>query len=177
METLRKMMSRDRFAAGASIALEEVREGYARARLRPGDLVYSIRGSIGDCEIVPADLDGANITQDVARVAPVHGVDGPWLRWALLSNPVKEELACGSLGAAVRGINIFDLKRVDIPTPPAEEQRRLATYIGEEIGRLDALTSSADRAIELLQERRAALTSAAVIGQIDVRGFAAVEVA
>lgn len=36
METLRKMMSRDRFAAGASITLEEVREGYARARMEAG---------------------------------------------------------------------------------------------------------------------------------------------
>ena len=37
----------------------------------------------------------------------------------------------------------------------------------------DALTTTAESAITLLQERRAALISAAVTGKIDVRGFAA----
>ena len=36
MDTLRQMMSRDRFAAGAAITLEEVREGHARARMEAG---------------------------------------------------------------------------------------------------------------------------------------------
>jgi acyl-CoA thioesterase len=37
METLRQMMARDRFAAGAAIRLEEVGEGRARARMEAGD--------------------------------------------------------------------------------------------------------------------------------------------
>lgn len=41
---------------------------------------------------------------------------------------------------------------------------------------LDALTAEAQRAIELLQERRTALISAAVTGKIDVRGLAETEV-
>jgi type I restriction enzyme S subunit len=36
---------------------------------------------------------------------------------------------------------------------------------------IDALTTEAQHAIDLLQERRAALISAAVTGQIDVRGL------
>ena len=47
----------------------DIEAPYARARLKAGDLVYSIRGSIGDCEAVPDELEGSNITQDVARVA------------------------------------------------------------------------------------------------------------
>ncbi|MDA0810648.1 MAG: restriction endonuclease subunit S, partial [Planctomycetota bacterium] len=38
--------------------------------------------------------------------------------------------------------------------------------------RLDTLLAEAERAIELLQERRTALISAAVTGKIDVRQFA-----
>lgn len=36
METLRRMMARDRFAAGAEITLEDVSEGHARARMEAG---------------------------------------------------------------------------------------------------------------------------------------------
>jgi len=151
----------------------EIEAPYARARLRANDLVYSIRGTIGDCEIVPEELEGCNITQDVARIAPAEGVDGEWLRFALLCEPVAEDLACGSLGAAVRGINIFDLKRARIPVPTAHERADIATYLVDEIARLERLAESAACAAELLRERRAALISAAVTGQIDIRAHKA----
>jgi len=149
----------------------EIEAPYARARLKSGDLAYSIRGSIGDCELVPAELEGSNITQDVARIAITDGVCAAWARWALLAPAIREDLASGSLGAAVRGINIFDLKRASIPTPPPSEQFAIAAFIDDETARLDALTAEAQHAIDLLQERRTALISAAVTGQIDVRGL------
>ncbi|MBU1067956.1 restriction endonuclease subunit S [Myxococcota bacterium] len=155
----------------------EIEAPYARARLKTGDLVYAIRGTIGDCEIVPAEMEGSNITQDVARVA-IHGDNClRWARWALLSSAVREELACGSLGAAVRGVNIYDLKKVLIPTPPVEEQKQISFYLDAETAKFDVLTAEAQRAIELLQERRSALISAAVTGKIDVRNIKVKETA
>ena len=59
-----------------------------------------------------------------------------------------------------------------IPTPPKEEQKSIAAFLDRETAKLDALTAEAQTAITLLQERRTALISAAVTGQIDVRGFA-----
>lgn len=146
----------------------EIEASYARARLRAGDLVYSIRGTIGDCELVPSELEGANITQDVARVAPRNGINSSWLRHALLSKPVREALACGSLGAAVRGINIFDLKRVSIPVPPPEERDAIARLLDADAQTIEVLSAEARASIGLLRERRAALISAAVTGRIDV---------
>ena len=150
----------------------DIEAPYARARLVAGDLVYAIRGTIGDCEEVPPELHGANITQDVARVAISDQHSARWARWMLLSSAIREELACGSLGAAVRGVNIFDLKRVKAPTPPLFEQTSIVKYLEAECGKFEQLTAAAERVIELLQERRAALISAAVTGQIDVRDAA-----
>ena len=50
-------------------------------------------------------------------------------------------------------------------------------FIAQETAKFDTLTAEAQRAIDLLQERRTALISAAVTGQIDVRGFAEAEAA
>jgi type I restriction enzyme S subunit len=147
----------------------EIEAPFARARLKAGDLVYAIRGTIGDCEPVPVELEAANITQDVARIALANGTCAGWARWTLLASAIREDLACGSLGAAVRGINIFDLKRVRIPTPPPTEQATIAAFLDTETTKLDTLTAEAQRAIDLLQERRTALISAAVTGQLDVR--------
>jgi type I restriction enzyme, S subunit len=155
----------------------EIEAPYARARLKAGDLVYSIRGSIGDCEVVPAEMGGANITQDVARIAVAETASTPWVRWALLAKAVRDALASDSLGAAVRGVNIFDLKRANLPTPPLREQEQIACHINRETSRIDTLIAETQRAIALLKERRSALISAAVTGQIDVRPVAAAEAA
>ncbi|ADC64153.1 restriction endonuclease subunit S [Allochromatium vinosum] len=151
---------------------EAIEAPYARARLRPSDIVYSIRGSIGDAELVPDELLDANITQDVARISPDQTVNSLWLLFVMKSVRVFVQLEQRSLGAAVRGINIFDLKRARIPFPDIQEQKTIATFLDRETTKLDALTAEAQTAITLLQERRTALISAAVTGKIDVRGFA-----
>ncbi len=62
---------------------------------------------------------------------------------------------------------------LDLPVflPPFEEQQHIASRINNECSNLDALTSESETSIHLLQERRSALISAAVTGQIDVRGL------
>jgi type I restriction enzyme S subunit len=69
------------------------------------------------------------------------------------------------------------LRRYRFPKPPYDEQVAIAQFLDREARRFDALILEAQRAVALLHERRAALISAAVTGQIDVRGHAAVEVA
>jgi type I restriction enzyme S subunit len=49
------------------------------------------------------------------------------------------------------------------------EQAEIASCIAGELARIDALSADAELAMELLQERRTALISAAVTGKIDVR--------
>ena len=148
---------------------EEIEAPYARARLKRNDIVYSIRGTIGDAKLVPPELDGANITQDVARISPHSDVDYEWLLYVVASQPVFVQLEQRSLGAAVRGINIFDLKRARIPVPPCKEQKQIAAYLGSDEEKTEAFIREAQRAIGFLQERRSALISAAVTGKIDVR--------
>jgi len=53
--------------------------------------------------------------------------------------------------------------------PPLPEQTVIVKFLNIELTKLDTLTNEAHRAIDLLQERRTALISAAVTGQIDVR--------
>ncbi len=69
-------------------------------------------------------------------------------------------------------INIGILNEIILPVPKMDEQERILSFIDNEIAKLDELTTEANRAIELLKERRTALISAAVTGKIDVRGLA-----
>jgi type I restriction enzyme S subunit len=119
----------------------EIESGYIRSRLRRGDLVYAIRGSIGEVAIVPDELEGVNLTQDAARVAYTPATHGPWLLHALKSAAVFAQLEAGALGATIRGVNIRDLKRASIPVPPRVEQASIAKVLERETSRIDALVA------------------------------------
>ena len=60
--------------------------------------------------------------------------------------------------------------RIIVTIPPKAEQSEIVRYLDKATSRIDNLIADASRAIDLLQERRSALISAAVTGRIDVRG-------
>lgn len=62
---------------------------------------------------------------------------------------------------------------VIFPVPALGEQREIVSYVKSETKKLDALSSATEQAIALLKERRAALITAAVTGQLDVEALEA----
>ena len=74
------------------------------------------------------------------------------------------------MGAAVRGVNIRDLKRAIIAVPRGEEQPEVAAFLNRETAEIDALIAKVREHMERLREYRGAVISAAVTGRIDVRG-------
>lgn len=98
----------------------------------------------------------------VARAAA--GVDTRWL---------AEMLRIMNLGqysqtAAQPGIGTSNILPLEIPLPPYVEQRSIADRIDVETTKIDTLIAKAERFIELSKQRRAALITAAVTGQIEV---------
>ena len=61
------------------------------------------------------------------------------------------------------------VKNAPFPKPPIAEQHDIVQFLNEKLATFDGLIAEAQRTIDLLQERRTALISAAVTGQIDVR--------
>lgn len=109
----------------------KIDDEFKRSRLRSGDILISIRGTVGRVAPVPPALEGANITQDTARLSirPEH--DGVYVLHMLRSRFVQRQLHSRTTGLAVRGINIGELRKVLIPTPALEEQRALAQRLSQ----------------------------------------------
>jgi type I restriction enzyme S subunit len=72
-------------------------------------------------------------------------------------------------GGNQAALNCEILSALRIPLPPPQEQSQICALLNSRLQEFDTLTAEAQRAIDLLQERRTALISAAVTGQIDVR--------
>ncbi len=67
-------------------------------------------------------------------------------------------------------LNYGNFRQVRLPRPGRVEQQQIADYLDRETARIDALTKTTERSIDLLKERRVAFITAAVTGQIDLRG-------
>lgn len=63
------------------------------------------------------------------------------------------------------------LRELRVACPTTSEQREIASFLDHQKSKIDGLIREAESAINLLQERRSALISAAVTGQIDVRDW------
>jgi len=86
--------------------------------------------------------------------------------WLWMRRPILISL---STGGGQPNLSQNDLRQIRILTPPLEEQTAIAGYLDAETGKIDALVTKVEEALERLQEYRTALITAAVTGKIDVR--------
>jgi type I restriction enzyme S subunit len=129
---------------------EKIAHEYRRSTLRSGDLLYAIRGTFGHVAVVPPELDGANITQDTARLAMDPRVSSRFVLLALRSPHAQSRVQRAAKGVAVQGVNLGDLRELLMPLPPIAEQEEIAR-------RVDRLLELADHISEQVaaSERRA----------------------
>lgn len=90
--------------------------------------------------------------------------------WLLAYRPQIISLASGG---GQPNVNQDILRGLRVACPTLAEQETIIEFLEAETSKFDTLTAEAQRAIDLLQERRTALISAAVTGQIDVRQHSA----
>lgn len=65
-----------------------------------------------------------------------------------------------------------EMGNIEIPVPSPENQDSIVERAEKQIAHIDSLIAETERFIELARERRSALITAAVTGQIDVRAAA-----
>lgn len=143
----------------------------AKSKLQAGDLVAVRSGQPGTTAVVPDELDGCNCIDLIIIRKPLLD-DATYTAWYLNSDAAIRQFTEGSGGAIQQHFNVGTAMNLLLTRPPADEQRLIAAAIGVRTLEIDRLVSEAVQSIELLRERRAALISAAVTGQIDVRGLA-----
>jgi type I restriction enzyme S subunit len=111
--------------SGIRKTTEAISNSFRRSLLKTGDLLMSIRGHVGRFAVVPPELDGANITQDTARLAIV-GASSVFVRECLRTEGFQRWMAKHTKGVAVRGINLGDVKLMPIMLPPRTAQDKFA---------------------------------------------------
>ena len=107
---------------GLDYVSETVSNQYSRTILKSGDLLISIKGTIGRIAEVPPELEDANITRDSALVRLKDKSTNDFIMLYLESELAQLQMTLHSRGAAVKGINLTDLREVKVPDIPTDSQ-------------------------------------------------------
>jgi len=116
----------------------EIEAQYARTRLKGGEILLCVVGSIGKLGIAPATWAGANIARAVARIAPVDTISSKYLLLAMRSDKVQDYFIEATRTLAQPTLNVGLIEILPVPLPPLAEQRRI-------VAKVDALMALCDR--------------------------------
>jgi type I restriction enzyme, S subunit len=142
---------------------------YQRTRLRGGEIVVSIQGTVGRVAIVPSSLRGANVSRTIAVVPLREPKMARWIRAALMSPQGQQLMAAETGGTTRASLNLSELRRIEIPVPPLAEQERIANKLEGLLARVGSCRDRLDRVPGLLGRFRRSVLAAAVSGQLNER--------
>lgn len=167
-------------APGRIIWDDEVRwdasdiSNYRRFELREGDIVFGmdrpwISTGVRVAAISAVDLP-CLLLQRVARIRSRTSVRQQYVIAVIESKSFKDYFAPIFTGVSVPHVSPEQILNYAFALPSDEEQVRMLRHIESESKKMESLAHQIDNAISRLNEYRSSLISAAVTGQIDVRG-------
>lgn len=118
----------------------------------------------------------ATVNQHVAFIMPsTNRITVNYLLRVLEASYDRLRLDSEGSGSTKGAITCEQLGLWCVPLPDHLEQEEIVSFLKVEVEMHESLKAESERAIQLLQERRSTLISAAVTGQIDVRGLVEAE--
>jgi type I restriction enzyme S subunit len=147
-----------------------------RGMPRIGDVLFTTEAPLG--QVANLDRDTVALAQRIMKFRGRNGLlNNYFLKFWLMGDFAQADmlrLATGSTALGIKGSKVGQLR---LCLPAAHEQLAIVAHLEQACDDTRQRVEECGKAITLLQERRSALISAAVTGQIDVRAFAGSEAA
>jgi type I restriction enzyme, S subunit len=137
----------------------------AGRRPRKGDIVYSRNASIGIAAFVDTDSPFC-MGQDVCLISSDHA--SQLYLTHFLNSLGLDQLEEQKVGSTFSRVNIAQILELVVPTPHPDDQHHIARRLDVATNSQQAVVTCLDKQLEFLQERRQALITAAVTGQLDI---------
>lgn len=148
-----------------------------RHRVWEGDLLIAglgdTRNHVGRACVAP-DLGDAIVKADCYCAGVDPAVAIPDFLALFLSSPAgAAQVAIAARGTTRSRINLDIAKEINVPFLPLSEQRRIVDMANQDRLATTQAAGGLSRQIELLAEKRQALITAAVTGELEIHGVAA----
>jgi type I restriction enzyme S subunit len=128
----------------------DVEAKYSRTRIRTHDVLITVVGSVGQVAVVPEELTGWNLARAVALLRPRERELAKWIALCLRSPTAQHALGMSANTTVQTTINLKDLRKLELPMPPAAERAAI-----------EEVLSALDDRIDLLRQTNATLESIA----------------
>jgi type I restriction enzyme S subunit len=134
---------------------------YRRSEVKPGDLVFSLRGNLGEVSVVPPALKGANLTQGTARIRVSSSFSSGYFKHLFQAPQIRRELIKVAKGSTFQEISLKDLRSLNVPVPPRSVQDTISNVIDA----WEQAIEHVERTVETKRERKRGLMQVLLTGK------------
>lgn len=138
-----------------------------RIHLRAGDVLIVQTGDVGKVAVVPPAFGDASCHALLIARTRRNILSGEYLATFLSSRLGYQSLLVRATGALHPHLE-SGIRNAPVVVPPPHVQDHVVDAVNEQTSKIDTLIAETERFIELSRERRSALITAAVTGQIDL---------
>lgn len=146
----------------------EIAANYRRTFLTGGEVVMTVRGTLGGIAVVPSQCRGFNVSREVAMLVLLEPLMAHLIAIFIASAPLENWLMGRTKGIAYRGINIETLKALPIPVPPLAEQPRIVAEIDRRLSLVREVETQIDANLQRAERMRQSILNNAFIGTLSV---------
>lgn len=146
-------------------------EWTAKGVPQAGDVLFTREAPTGEACLAPENIDFC-LGQRMMYIRPaMEKLTSKFLLYSIYGGLARERINEKSKGSTVGHLRVGEVGELPLLVPPLSEQNALVDFLESELAKLENLRIQAESGIALLKERRSALITAAVTGQIDVRNL------
>ena len=157
------------FSLGQRYITEKKYKSLRACELSPGDIVITMMGTIGKCDIFPEDAKRGIMDSHLLKITS-NKFTIPEFLALILENAyyVQEGVYIASKGSIMSGLNSQIIKSLLIVLPDIKKQREIMAYLNSVFKQYAMLTYKIESSIEKLKEYRQTLISNVVTGKVRV---------
>ena len=106
-------------------------EKISRYTISSKDVYISIAGTIGQVGAIPDSIDGANLTENAAKIVLNEGapVDRDYLIWYLSLPAGAEQIEEKTMHTTQPKLALYRIEEIEVLVPPIAEQRSFAAFV------------------------------------------------
>ncbi|UUS56578.1 MULTISPECIES: restriction endonuclease subunit S [unclassified Acinetobacter] len=118
------------------------------------DLYISIAGTIGLVGSIPDCLDGANLTENAAKICNLQGIERPYLKYVLNSQIAIDQFDDKVTSSGQPKLALFRIRDCRFPYPPLAEQQEIVRQLDMMLAQVEQIKARLDAIPAILKKFR-----------------------
>jgi len=144
----------------------ETQSAISRYTISKHDAYISIAGTIGLVGVIPETLDGANLTENAAKICNLIGVLPKYLCCYLASLSGQSQIAGYTLATTQSKLALFRIEKIVVPLPPLVEQERIVAEVERRLSVVEELSALVESNLKRASRLRQSVLQEAFAGRL-----------